>query len=213
MNPTSALIAGSSGLVGQELLVRLLSDPRYDVVHSLVRRPSAQGHPKLREHVVDFNALGEVPPIRDVFISLGTTMKKAGSKDAFRKVDFDYVLAVAQAAHRAGATRIGLVSSLGASASSSVFYSKVKGEAEDAILALGYEHVVLARPSVLDGDRTESRPMERIGLAALRTLSFMVPARLRAVHVRLVAEALLEAVWNATESVRILPSDEIVRRS
>ncbi len=210
----AALIAGASGLIGQELLPLLLARSEYSKVHSLVRRESGKLHVKLREHVVDFGALDDASfgPVTDAYITLGTTMKKAGSKEAFRLVDFDYIVSVARAAHRAGATTLALVSSLGASTSSSVFYNKTKGEAEDAIIALGFEHVIILRPSILDGDRQEERPGERVGLAVAKALSFMVPKKYQAVHVNKVAKAMLAAVLNRTgERVRVLESDEIQR--
>lgn len=219
----SALLAGASGLIGQELLPLLLARPEYAKVHSLVRRETGKMQVKLREHVVDFAALdasvtqASVGAIDDVYITLGTTMKKAGSKEAFRRVDYDYILAVARVAKKLGAKRLALVSSLGASAQSNVFYNKTKGEAEDAILALGFEEVVIVRPSILDGDRQEERPGERVGLAVAKALSFMVPKKYQAIHVRKVAEAMVAAVLDdsaekSRNGVRIIESDELQRR-
>lgn len=210
-----ALVAGASGLVGQALLPLLLARDEYRQVHSLVRRESGNIHVKLRENVVDFGALGTLPQADDIYISLGTTMKKAGSKEAFRLVDFDYVVGVAKAAHASGATRIAVVSSVGASPQSNVFYSRVKGEAEEAIAAIDYERVVLLRPSILDGEREEKRPGERIGLAMANALSFMVPKKYRAVHVDDVAEAMYTSILDYAlvdhPRVRIIESDEIRR--
>ena len=125
-------VAGASGLVGRCLVARLCADPSVAQVHALVRRALPLTHAKLRTHGVDFAALPALPAIDEVYLALGTTIKVAGSQAAFRAVDFDANLAVAQAARAAGARRCGLVSALGASARSAVFYSRVKGELEDA---------------------------------------------------------------------------------
>ena len=146
------------------------------------RRPLELKHPKLHSHVVDFAALPALPRVDDVFIALGTTIKVAGSQAAFRAVDFDSVVAVASAARSFGATHLGVVSAMGAGLRSPVFYNRVKGEMEQAVSALGYESVVIARPSMLDGDRESlnqaARPAERIGLAVMALLRPVTPANL-----------------------------------
>lgn len=151
----SALIAGATGLVGRELLPMLLASPQYVQVHALLRRalPELTSAGKLHTRVVDFARLPALPPVDDVFITLGTTIKVAGSQAAFRAVDFDAVVNTARAAREAGATRLGVVSALGANARSSVFYNRVKGEMQDAVAALGFESVVIVQPSLLVGDR------------------------------------------------------------
>jgi uncharacterized protein YbjT (DUF2867 family) len=150
-----ALLAGATGLVGRALLALLLDSPRYRRVQVLLRReaPELAAHRKLTVAVVDFAALPSVPPADDVFIALGTTIKAAGSQQAFRRVDFDAVVGTARAGRAAGAKRLLVVSALGADAASSVFYNRVKGEMEQAVGALGYDSVVIARPSLLLGDR------------------------------------------------------------
>jgi hypothetical protein len=157
--------------VGREILRALLADKAYSAVHCVGRRALAQRHPKLHSHVVDFAALPRLPKVDDVFIALGTTIKVAGSQQAFRAIDFDAVVAVASAARSSGATHLGVVSAMGASARSAVFYNRVKGEMEQAVSALGYDSVVIARPSMLAGDRESLdqpiRSGERIGLAVM----------------------------------------------
>ena len=115
-SPRIALLAGSTGLIGRALLPLLLASPRYAQVRALVRRAALPAQPKLQVHVVDFMALPALPPVDDVFIALGTTIKVAGSQAAFRQVDFDAVVNTARAAKAAGATRLGVVSALGADA-------------------------------------------------------------------------------------------------
>jgi hypothetical protein len=152
----SALLAGSSGLIGRALLPLLLASPRYAQVHALLRRPvpELRADRKLQLQVVDFQALPDLPQVDDVFIALGTTIKVAGSRSAFRQVDFDAVLNTARAARTAGATRLAVVSALGADARSRVFYNRVKGEMQDAVAALGFGSVVIVQPSFLLGDRS-----------------------------------------------------------
>lgn len=210
-----ALLAGASGLVGRELAEVLVAHPNYAQVHSLVRRPatSPPSSPKWREHVVSFDALPALPACHDVYIALGTTIKVAGSQAAFRRVDFDYVVATASAARSAGAVRLGVVSALGADAASKVFYNRVKGEMQDAVLSLGYESVVIAQPSLLVGDREALGQPARAGeLWARRLLgpvAGMIPATFRPVRARDVAEALVARVLHTARGNVILPSREM----
>ncbi len=131
--------------MGQAVLAALLADDRYAAVHAVGRRALTLQHPKLHSHVVDFAALAELPQVNDVFICLGTTIKVAGSQAAFRAVDYEAIVALARAARALGATKLGVVSAMGASADSSVFYNRVKGEMEAAVSAMGFETVVIAR--------------------------------------------------------------------
>lgn len=191
-------LAGATGLVGRALLEGLLADASVAAVHSLGRRRPAAAHPKLTAHVVDFAALPPLPPLDEVYLALGTTIKAAGSRAAFRAVDFDANLAAARAAHAAGARRAGLVSAMGADARSRVFYSRVKGELEEALARLPFDGLVIARPSLLVGDREAlgqpGRPLERAGLAVSRLLGRLVPANYRPVAAADVARALLARV-------------------
>lgn len=155
-------------------------------------------HPKLQSHTVDFAALGSLPGVDEVFVALGTTIKVAGSQEAFRAVDFDAVVNVARAARAAGATKLGVVSAMGASKSSSLFYNRVKGEMEDAISQLGYTTLVIARPSFLAGDRAAlNQPIrsgEGLALSISRKFSLLIPANYRSVAADRVAAALRQAV-------------------
>jgi uncharacterized protein YbjT (DUF2867 family) len=184
--------------VGREVLAGLLADKHYRSVHSLGRRTLPLAHPKLTQHIVDFAALPELPQIDDVFICLGTTLKAAGSRAAFRAVDFDAVLAVAKAGIRHGAINLGVVSAMGANARSGVFYNRVKGEAEEAIARLGYGCVSIVRPSLLVGDRgplnQPERPGERIGLVVSKLLKPLVPTNYLPVQAEDVAAGLVHAV-------------------
>lgn len=216
-NSTSkiALLAGASGLVGRELLQLLCENSAYAAVHSLVRRvtPIATPSPKLHELVVSFDSLPELPACDDVFVALGTTIKVAGSKAAFRRVDYDYVLAVARAGRARGATRLGVVSALGADAKSRVFYNRVKGELEDALGTLGYASVVIAQPSLLLGDREAlgqpTRGGEVWAQRLLGPVTSLIPASFRPVHARDVAAALLAATLRGAPGTTIVPSRDM----
>lgn len=190
-------LAGATGLVGHELLRGLVADPSVAAIHVLGRR-KVEAPPKVTSHVVDFAALPALPRLHEVYLALGTTIKSAGSREAFRAVDFDANLAVARAALSAGARRLGLVSAMGANAKSGIFYSRVKGELEDALTALAFERLVIARPSMLAGDRTTlgqpARSGEGIALAVSRLLGSLVPRNYRSVAAADVAQSLLTRV-------------------
>lgn len=200
--PARVLLAGATGLVGQQALRQLLARADVAEVRALVRRDMSpaqllhtdpnhvEGASKLRICQADFDRLEAHVHWFDVdwvFCALGTTIRQAGSQAAFRQVDFDYALQIAQLARAEGAQRFMLVSALGASARSSVFYNRVKGELEEAIKAIGFEHVSVAQPSLLVGERTEVRLGERIGLM----FGFLMPARYKPVRVEQVAAGLI----------------------
>ena len=196
-----ALVAGASGLVGRALLARLGADPGVARVHALVRRPLDLRAPKLQVHQVDFDALPALPAADEVYLALGTTIAVAGSREAFRAVDLEANLAVAKAAQAAGARRIGLVSAMGADAGSRVFYSRVKGQLEEALSALPLDAMVIARPSLLLGDRDHlgqpRRRGERLAARLDRWLRPLLPARLRGIDAGDVAAALATTVPGA----------------
>lgn len=194
----TALVAGATGLVGREILQGLLADDTVAAVHALARRPLEIRHPKLTTHVVSFSSLPSLPPVDEVYLALGTTIRVAGSQPAFRAVDFDANLAVAVAAQVAGARRLGLVSALGADSQSRIFYNRVKGELEEALDGLGYEGVVIARPSILHGDRDAlGQPLrkgEKLALKVSRWLRPVIPDDYRSIAAADVARALLRTV-------------------
>lgn len=180
------------------MLERLLADNSVAAVHVLGRREPQHKHPKLKAYVVDFTGLPPLPPVDELYLSLGTTIKAAGSQADFRAVDFDANLAVARAALAAGAKRCGLVSAMGADANSRVFYNRVKGELEDALAALPFEALVIARPSLLLGDREAlgqpHRPAEKIAMSVSGVIAPLIPKNYRPIHAIDVAKALLKHV-------------------
>jgi uncharacterized protein YbjT (DUF2867 family) len=207
----TALLAGATGLVGGHLLEHLLADDTWDRVLSVGRRETATTHPKLEQRVVDLAALGELPPVDDAFCALGTTIKKAGSQAAFRKVDHDAVVALATAARQAGATSFLHVTSVGASARSRVFYSRVKGETERDVASVGLDRTTAFRPSIIDGHRGESRPGEQVGLAVMRTLG-PVLGPFRPTHADDVARAMLAVARERdTPAPAVVSAGEIPR--
>lgn len=194
----TALLAGATGLVGREILRGLLADDGVAAVHALARRPLSLTHPKLTVHLVDFASLPALPPADEVYLALGTTIQVAGSQDAFRAVDYAANLAVARAARAAGARRLGLVSAMGADAGSRVFYSRVKGELEQALRGLGFEGLAIARPSMLAGEREALgqpvRSGEQLALKVTRWLGPVIPRNYRSIQAKDVAAALLRSV-------------------
>lgn len=176
IEPRTALVLGATGLVGSCLVDVLLADPAYSRVRVLSRRPIQRTHPRLQVEIVDFTDLPDDPDIfqsDDLFIAFGTTMKKAGSKEAFQWVDLDIPLAVALRALDAGTDNCLLVSSVGADPKSTVFYSRVKGELEQALEEAEFNSLQIFRPSFLMGDRQENRPAERIGIGISRLFRWL----------------------------------------
>ena len=212
MKQHTALIAGASGLVGGECLRRLLASAAYSTVTIVTRRPlgDVAGHPKVREIVIDFARLDSVKAelrADHVFCALGTTIRKAGSQAKFRQVDFEYPRHLAQLTRANGARHFSLVSALGASSNSGVFYSRVKGELEDALRAMGWPSLCLLRPSVIAGERQESRPLERVGEWLLR----FGPSTYRPVAAGTIAAAMIATAQHQAAGVTILESREIPR--
>ena len=192
------IIAGASGLVGKEILAGLLADRTVTAVHSLGRRKPAAEHPKLAAHVVDFAALPSLPPADEVYLALGTTIKVAGSQASFRAIDYDANLAVATSALIAGAKKLGLVSAMGADSKSKIFYSRVKGELENAVAKMPFEGTVIARPSMLVGNREDIgqsvRQGELLASALGKAVGFLIPANYKPIDASAVAKALLTSV-------------------
>ena len=213
---STALIAGGSGLVGGFLLGQLLDTPEYDRVVALGRRPLRLAHPKLVQVMVDFTTLDKVTAdlrCDDAFCCLGTTIRQAGSPDAFRAVDHGAVLAFAWAARRNGAQRFFVVSSLGAKAGSRFFYNRVKGETEVALAILDFKTLGIFRPSLLLGSRVKTRPGERIGAAFMWLAEPLLLGPLRkyrAIKAEVVARAMVRCSFGRPgQGVLLFRSDEI----
>lgn len=218
MSGRTALVAGATGLIGGHLVPLLLADPAYEKVVALSRRP-LQGiaSAKLQTIISDFDALDLALSgiaADDAFCALGTTIKAAGSQEAFRKVDHDYIAAFARAAKAAGAKRFLLVSSMGADANSPIFYSQVKGETERAIRSIGFESMHIFRPGLLLGERKEKRRGEEIGAALTPFLNPLMLGPLRAyrsIKGETVARAMKGAALSGGAGAHIHTHDAMMR--
>lgn len=210
----NVLLAGATGLVGGMILETLLVDQTVAKVHALVRRPFNVSHPKLQVHIVDFTRLTTLPQADEVYLALGTTIKVAGSQAAFRAVDLEANLTVAKAAIAAGVQRVGLVSAAGANARSFTFYSRVKGELEDALKAMDLKALVIAQPSLLldarDGLQQPPRIGEQIAIPIAKLLSPLLPGSYKPVYARAVAKSLCKTVPTAT-GVVVLASNLLAK--
>lgn len=217
----TALIVGATGLVGSCLLPLLLQGGRYERVVALVRTSTGIIHPCLQELQINFNRLADLAEnitrplaVDDVFCCLGTTIKSAGSQQNFRQVDYDYPLALASLTRDMGATRFSLISAVGANANSSVFYSRVKGELECAILPLDFPDCQIFRPSLLLGDRKERRLGEWVAgwLSPLFAPLLAGPlAKYRPVPAGAVASAMYLAAADCRQGVQYYDSGAILR--
>jgi len=206
----AALLVGATGLIGSFLLQRLLAAGRYARVTVWARRDIGRTHPKLKVEIADFARLQERRvEAEDVFCCLGTTIRQAGSQAAFRRVDYDYPVALAMAAAGGGARRLLVVSALGANPDSRVFYNRVKGEMEVAVRAAGVPRTVFFRPSLLSGPRVQERLGEKIGLVVGNVLGSLL-GKYRPIHADLVAAAMLKAA-EEDRSTGVLESEEIRR--
>lgn len=189
-----ANVIGASGLVGHELLVQLLDHTEFEKVRIFVRRTTGIVHPKLEEQIIDFDNTESWNPLvkGDVlFSTLGTTIKTAKTKENQYRVDFTYQYEFAKAASDNGVPVYLLVSSLGANPKSSVFYSRMKGELEDAVAKLSFRKLVIIRPSILDGDRQEKRAGEKVGLVLSRLLTRFILKAYRPTPVDLLATKMI----------------------
>lgn len=206
------LLAGATGLVGSHALRLALADPMIERVIAPTRR-ALPPHPKLEAPRVDWDALPADAPwwrVDAAVCALGTTMREAGSREAFRKVDFDYPLAIARAAHRAGARAYALNSALGADAGSRVFYNRVKGELEQALAGVGFDSLTYVRPGLIGGERRQSRPGEAAATVLLRALAPALPRRWRINPAPRIAQALLDAALQAAPGVHAVGSERLI---
>lgn len=210
----SVLLLGATGLVGSECLKLLASDPTFERIVVLTRRPlPAPPSPRIECHQVNFDGPSSFAAylnVDAVICALGTTIKKAGSQEAFRKVDYEYPLMFAKLAREAGASHFLLVTSMGPDAKSRNFYLRVKGELEDAVAALGYPSLSIFRPSLLLGPRNEFRFVELISQKVLGAISFMIPRSVRPILASRVAFAIVERAKSGAVGTKIITNAEMV---
>lgn len=206
------LLAGATGLVGRHALDRLLAAPECSALIAPTRRALDLVHPKLHNPLVDFERLPAQAPwwqVDAAICALGTTMKQAGSRAAFRRVDHDYSLAIAQLALQHGATAFALNSALGADPHSRIFYNRVKGELERDLQALGFASLTLVRPGLIGGARAQPRSAERLAGALLRTLGPLLPRRYRINPAAHVAAALADNALRPRAGRHVVGSDQL----
>ncbi len=189
-----ALLAGGTGLIGSQLLQLLTEDGAYTTIKCLTRNTLPTTHNKIEVTQTDgsnLNELGSSLIADDVFCCLGTTIKKAKTKESFRKIDFDYPLELAKLSKAGGAKQFLLISALGADPTSSVFYNKVKGEVEEAIAAVGFDAYHVFRPSLLLGSRSEERSGEDAAKIFFKLFGFLVPGKYKAIDSAKIARAMV----------------------
>jgi len=211
----TVLILGATGLVGSHCLERFLTHEHFTRVVTLTRKPLdlRPGPPGHHNHVIDFErpeSYHDKVAADVVVCALGTTIKKAGSRESFRRVDFYYPLVLAQAAHAAGARHFMLVYAKGAAANSRFFYNRVKGELEAAVMEIGYEQLSIFRPSLLKGDRREFRAGEEFGNFVAASLSFVIPQQWQPTPVERLADAILAAARIGAPGNKIYESGTIL---
>lgn len=211
----TALILGATGLVGNELVKILIQQKAYYKIHLLVRRPIESKDPACEVHVVDFEQLHtyrELFQVTDVFCCLGTTIKKAKSKEAFRKVDYEYPVEAAKIASESGVVNFLIITAMGSNAKSKIFYNQVKGEVEESLGRLSLPSVHIFRPSLLLGKRSEFRFGEKIAANASALINVLMVGPLRpyqAIEARNVAAAMAAIAESSKSGVNIYPSHKI----
>ena len=215
MNKRTALVFGASGLVGGELLRLLLANENYNSILSFGRKEMNLEHPKLAQLVIDFNHLESYKEhfaANDVYCCLGTTIKKAKSKEAFRKIDFEYIIQIAAIAAENKIKNFCVVSSLGTDKNSGNFYLKTKGEMEEALQTFNFSQLLILRPSVLLGKRDEKRIGEQIGKVVVRMISPLLMGKLkkyRGIKASVVAQKMIDLSLLDQKGTFIIESDLI----
>lgn len=219
MNNKTALLAGASGLVGNELLHILLDSPHYKGVKILVRHPLDMAHEKLEQVITDFDKLDDYAQhfdVDDVFCCLGTTIKKAGSQDAFKKVDYEYPLKMAELAKSQQVKNFLIITALGADAESKVFYSRTKGQLQVRLKKIGLTALHIFQPSLLLGERQEFRLGEKAAAVLSPAISKLLKGKMekyKPIEAKNVALAMYEVAQIERTGNYTYPSDRIEKIS
>lgn len=212
LSSKTALVVGATGLVGDIVARMLVESPAYEKVKVLVRKSLGWQHPRLQETIFDFDyPNGLLVQADDIFCCLGTTIKKAGSQDAFRKVDYQYPMSIARLGLANGARQFGIVTAMGADAGSRIFYNRVKGEVERDLMTLDYPTLLIYRPSLLVGNRQESRLGEKIGEGFMKLFNPLIPAKYKAIDAQKVARAMVNTMQLGLTDTHIYTSDQLQR--
>ena len=206
----TALVIGATGLIGKHLTSQLLNHKAYSKVKVLVRKPLDIQHLKLEQLITDFDKLDKSEIVADdVFCCLGTTMKQAGSKEAFYKVDFTYPYEIAKIALANGAKQYAIVTAMGSNAKSLFFYNRVKGEIETALTNLKYPTLLIFRPSLLLGDRENTRFGEKLGEIIMSIFGFLIPNKYKGIKGATVANAMLSIAQKGIKGKEIYSSETL----
>ncbi len=211
----SSLIIGATGFVGSYLVQEILNSPTFDSVTALVRKPTFTTHPKLKEIIFDFRdetAIESLEPVNHVFCCLGTTIKTAGSKEAFRFVDYELPLRFANWAESTHAESFSIVTAIGANSDSSIFYNQVKGNVEDEIKTLNIPTIQIFQPSLIMGPRKEFRLGELIGkgiMVILNPLMIGPGKKYRGIHAQTIAKGMVHHLEKSNSGITIFESDKI----
>lgn len=208
----TALLVGSTGLIGKQLLELLLKDDRYSKVIAISRNPLSIPDSKLINIVSDLKSLSSHAcelKCDDVFCCLGTTIKVAKTKEAFRQVDYEYPVAIAKMTKSLGASQFLLVSALGAKKDSGIFYNQVKGAVEDSISIVGFTSTHIFRPSLLVGPRAEHRSGEEAAKVFYKIFGFLIPAQYKSIESIQVARAMLSKAKEETTGKFVHESKEL----
>jgi uncharacterized protein YbjT (DUF2867 family) len=202
-----AVIAGATGLVGRHLTEILINSSEYEKVTLLVRRPLDISSSKLEQIIYDYrNPADTEIPGDSFFCCLGTTIKKAGSPEVFREVDFNYITDFARTACERGGEKFLFISAMGADKNSKIFYNRVKGETENAVKQIPLKSVFIFRPSLLAGKRKESRPGETLAGILMHIFKFFIPLKYRAIDAEKVAIAMYRYSLKDMVGVNIIES-------
>lgn len=215
MQKRKAVLVGATGLVGSHCLKQLISDDNYESILVFARREIKTSHPKIKLHIIDFDDYKGYEKLvagDDLFCALGTTRNKAGSKEAFKKVDVDYPLVFARFGLNNGIKQYQIVSAIGANPNSSIFYSKMKGFVEEELKKLSFEAVNIFRPSYIMGDREEDRPGEKLGITLSNTIGFALKGPLKKykpIPAEKIAYAMVKVAKQERKGVNLFLSDTI----
>ena len=210
----TAIIAGASGLIGKELLQKLVKSDQYNLIYVISRRLAGLDDKKIRELVLEFENISQLTfeePVDDVFCTLGSTIKKAGSRENFKKVDYEYVVSLANLGKKSGATKFIVVSAMGANQKSTVFYNQIKGMTEETLKNIGFKELIILQPSLLLGKRSEFRLAEKIATIFMKTLNVLIPDNYKAVSAEKVAGCMVKMALQTNDPVSIIKSGEILK--
>ena len=211
----STLVIGSTGLVGSYLVQELLNSPNFDSVITPVRKPFFESHPKLKEIIFNFKneaAINDLEPVNHIFCCLGTTIKTAGSKEAFRFVDYELPIQFAQWAEKINADSFSIVTAMGANSNSSIFYNQVKGEIEKELKKMDIPKIQIFQPSLIMGPRKEFRIGEVIGkmfMVLINPLMVGPLKKYRGIHAKTIARGMVFHLDNSGQGVSVFESDKI----